>query len=129
MVVSKAKVVIVTENSDADILLAGALWLKGMVTYKANNSDDSLNIINELNSKVDAVVMSDEIAADRSTKLIINIKRKNHYTKILVIAGEGNAKTRILDYGADEFSLKPMSSENIADKVFSLLVNTQQYSD
>jgi len=124
MTASKATVVIVTENSDADSLLAGALWLKGMVTYKANNSDDCLNIINELNSKVDAVVMSDEIAADRSATLIINIKN-NRYTKILVIAGEESAKTRILDYGADEFSLKPLSSENIADKVFSLLVNTQ----
>src|SRR5947209_5734940 len=117
MTASKATVVIVTENSDADSLLAGALWLKGMVTYKANNSDDCLNIINELNSKVDAVVMSDEIAADRSATLIINIKN-NRYTKILVIAGEESAKTRILDYGADEFSLKPLSSENIADKVF-----------
>ena len=125
MTASKATVVIVTENSDADSLLAGALWLKGMVTYKANNSEDCLNIINELNSKVDAVVMSDEIAADRSATLIINIKKNNRYTKILVIAGEESAKTRILDYGADEFSLKPLSSENIADKVFSLLVNTQ----
>ena len=30
-------------------------------------------------------------------------------------------KTRILGYGADEFTLKPMSPENVADKVLMLL--------
>jgi hypothetical protein len=31
-------------------------------------------------------------------------------------------KTRILDYDADEFALKPMSGENVVDKVFNLLL-------
>jgi len=31
-------------------------------------------------------------------------------------------KTKILDYGTDKFALKPMSSENVADKVFNLLL-------
>jgi hypothetical protein len=61
---------------------------------------------------VDVVVMSAEIAADRAAKLILNIERINKDAKILVIA--------------DEFTLKPVSSENVADKVFSLLVRTQQ---
>lgn len=56
--------------------------------------------------------MSAEIAADRAAKLILNIERINKDAKILVIA--------------DEFTLKPVSSENVADKVFSLLVRTQQ---
>ena len=30
-------------------------------------------------------------------------------------------KTKILDYGADEFTLKPISPENVADKLFMLL--------
>ncbi len=55
--------------------------------------------------------MSAEIAADRAAKLILNIKRINKDAKILVIAGEDSSKTRILDYGADEFTLKPVSSE------------------
>ena len=53
--------------------------------------------------------------------LIINVKRSNIDTKILVIADEETDKTKILDYGADEFTLKPISPENIADKLFMLL--------
>jgi hypothetical protein len=62
------------------------------------------------NGKVDAVVMSDGRAADRIARLILNIKRSNQNTKILVIAGEDSDKNKDIDYGADEFALKPMSS-------------------
>jgi DNA-binding NtrC family response regulator len=123
---SKAKVLVVTENKDVNAHLAGILWLKGMIAYKATNSEDCFNKVTELNGKLDAVIMSEDIAADRAARLIIKIKKVNRETKILVIAGEDSAKTRILDYGTDEFSLKPMTGENLADKVFNLLVKTQQ---
>ena len=42
-------------------------------------------------------------------------------TKVLVIAEEDSEKTRLLGYGADEFSIKPMSPENVVDKVLMLL--------
>jgi DNA-binding NtrC family response regulator len=125
LVESKPSVVIVSENEDTNNLLSGVFWLKGMITYKAHDSDECLNKINNLNGKVDAVVMSDEIAGDRTAKLIINIKTINQSTKILVIGGEQSNKTRILDYGADEFALRPISAENVADKIFNLLVKRQ----
>ena len=40
---------------------------------------------------------------------------------ILVVGDESSDKTRIIDYGADEFTLKPMSMENVADKAFMLI--------
>ena len=51
----------------------------------------------------------------------MNIKKMQWSTKILVIGDENSDKTRILDYGADEFALKPMSPENMADKVLMQL--------
>jgi len=42
-------------------------------------------------------------------------------TKVIAIANEDSDKTRILGYGADLFSTKPMSQENVADKVLMLL--------
>ena len=42
-------------------------------------------------------------------------------TKILVIGDDNSDKTRILDYGADDFALKPLSPENTADKILMLL--------
>ena len=67
------------------------------------------------------VIIGGNIASDRSLTLIINIKKINSNTKVLVIADEDSDKTRILGYGADEFGLKPMSPENIADKVLILM--------
>ena len=53
--------------------------------------------------------------------LIIDIKKMQLNTKVLVIGDDNSDKTRILDYGADEFALKPMSPENTADKILMLL--------
>ena len=67
------------------------------------------------------VIIGGKIGCDRYMMLIVNIKKINMNTKILVIADEDSGKTRILGYGADEFTLKPMSPENVADKVLMLL--------
>ena len=74
-----------------------------------------------MEGKVDVVIIGGNIAHDRNLMLIINIKKINMNTKVLVIADEDSDKTRILGYGADEFTLKPMSPENVADKVLMLL--------
>ena len=38
-----------------------------------------------------------------------------------MIGDDNSDKTRILDYGADDFALKPLSPENTADKILMLL--------
>ena len=53
--------------------------------------------------------------------LIMNVKKMNFNIKILVIGDENSDKTRILDYGADDFAVKPISPENTADKILMLL--------
>jgi DNA-binding response OmpR family regulator len=55
----------------------------------------------------------------------MNIKKMNLNIKILVIGEENTDKTMILDYGADEFALKPLSPENTADKVLMLLARDE----
>ncbi len=73
------------------------------------------------NRKIHVAIISQQLALDGRAMLIVNIKRSNSETKILVIADEDTDKTKILDYGADEFTLKPISPENVADKLFMLL--------
>jgi DNA-binding response OmpR family regulator len=70
------------------------------------------------------MVVDGQIAEDRGAMLIVNARRINKNIAILVIADEDSAKTRVLDYGADEFAVKPMSTENIADKVFNLIATS-----
>ena len=121
MAIAKPRVFILQENDDANILLNGLLWLKGCASHKFTDGKECLEKINELKGKVDAVIIGGNIASDRNLTLIINIKKINSNTKILVIADEDSYKTRILGYGADEFGLKPMTPENIVDKVLMLM--------
>ena len=121
MAISKPRVFIVQENYDANLVLSGILWLKGCEPFKFTNGNECLEKLNEMEGKVDVVIIGGSIACDRNLMLIVNIKRINNNTKVLVIADEDSDKTRILGYGADEFTLKPMSPENVSDKVLMLI--------
>ena len=121
MAIAKPRVFIVQEHEDANLVLNGLLWLKGCESHKFTDGKECLEKINQFEGKVDAVIMGGNVASDRNLTLIINIKKISNNTKVLVIADEDSDKTRILGYGADEFGLKPMSPENIADKVLMLI--------
>ena len=121
MAIIKPRVFIVQENEDANVVLTGTLWLKGCEPYKFSNGNDCLEKLNGMEGKVDVIIIGGSIACDRNLMLIVNIKKINMNTKVLVIADEDSEKIRLLGYGADEFSIKPMSPENVADKVLMLL--------
>ena len=121
MALSKPRIFIVQDNEDANLVLTGMLWIKGCEPYKFSNGNDCLEKLNEMEGKVDVIIIGGSIACDRNLMLIVNIKKINMDTKVLVIAEEDSEKTRLLGYGADEFSIKPMSPENVADKVLMLL--------
>ena len=113
--------VLALENEDASNALAGVLWLKGCNVHKAKSAADCLEQINKLDGEVDVVITSSEVALERDTMLIMEINKMYLKTKILVIGDDNSDKTRILDYGADDFALKPLSPENTADKILMLL--------
>jgi DNA-binding response OmpR family regulator len=121
MELKKPRLILALDNEDSSAMMAGMLWMKGCDVYKAKSADDCIALMKKLDSKIDVVVVSAEIASDRNAMLIVNIKRKNLETKVLAIGDESSDKTRIIDYGADEFALKPLSPENVADKVLMLL--------
>ena len=121
MALQQPVLVLALENQDASSAMAGILWLKGCNVHNAKSATDCLEQIKNLESKVDVVIASSEIALDRDSMLIMNVKKIDFNIKILVIGDENSDKTMILDYGADEFALKPMSPENTADKILMLL--------
>ena len=62
------------------------------------------------------IVVNGRTAADRSAELILKVRMlemKNVSIKILVIADKilSEQKVRIMDYGADELTVKPLSVE------------------
>jgi DNA-binding response OmpR family regulator len=74
---------------------------------------------------VDIVFVDGKIAADRTAILIIKVKRINSNIRIMALAEDENDKTRVLDYGADEFATKPISAETIVDKVSGMLLTRE----
>ena len=69
--------------------------------------------------RIDAITVDGKIASDRSVMLILNVRRLNKNVKVFVLADKGLSedKVRMMDYGADEFSTKPISMESLINKV------------
>ena len=84
-----------------------------------------MNKVNELGGKLDIVFVDGKIAADRAAILIIKVKRVNSNIKIMVLAEDETDKTRVLEYGAEEFATKPISAESVVDKVYNMLTTNE----
>ena len=117
----KPNVFIIYKNEDVNSLLAGIFWLKGLDPFKFIDGNECLKRFRERDGKVDAVIIDDEIAYDSDLMLILNIKRINPETKVLVIAEEESKKIKMYEYGADEVFVMPLSPIDISDKILLLI--------
>jgi DNA-binding response OmpR family regulator len=70
---------------------------------------------------VDVIFIDGKIAADRAAMLIVNVKRINSKIPIVVLAEDESNKTRVLEYGADDFATKPVSADTVVAKVNNVL--------
>jgi len=102
--------------------LSGHFALAKYKIYKTSSATECLDKLKELESKVDVVMVNGSIAADRGPMLIVKIKDLNPNIKIFALADNENNKTRVLDYGADEFAIKPISPTTIVEKISGLLM-------
>ena len=117
----RIRILIADENKDVNILLAATLVLKGYEVYKTYSADECISKLEEFEGKVDVLLLNGAIAADRGAMVIVKAKRINPDIKILAVADDESEKTRVLDYGADGFTTKPISVETIVDKVSAIL--------
>ena len=117
----KIKILVADDNIDVNIIIAATLVMKGYEVYKTYSAEECLRKLEELEGKVDVVILDGKIAADRGAMVIVKAKRINLDIKILAVADNESEKTRVLDYGADGFATKPISVETIVDKVSALL--------
>ena len=118
--------IIVDDDKDVNLVLSATLKLKKFAVHKTYSAEECLNKLEELQAKVDVIFVNGKIAEDRGAMLIVKIKRINSDIKVCVVAEDETAKTRVLDYGADEFMTKPIGIETIVYKMMMLL--TTKYS-
>ena len=117
----KIRILIANDDNDVNILIAATLVLKGYEVYKTYSAEECVSKLNEMNRTVDVMLLNGGIAADRGAMVIVKAKRINPDIKILAVADDESEKTRVLDYGADGFTTKPISVETIVNKISALL--------
>lgn len=118
----KHSIILVEDDVDVTNILAGHFTLTKFKVFKAKSAEACLDKLKELDYKVDVVFVNGTIAADRGPMLIVNIRKVSHEIKIFALAENENNKTRVLDYGADEFAIKPISPTTVVEKVSMLLM-------
>ena len=119
---NKHSIILVEDDIDVSNILAGHFNLAKFKVYKTASAVECLDKLKELNSKVDIILINGTIAADRGPMLIVNIRKLNLDVKIFALAENENSKTRVLDYGADEFAVKPISPTTVVEKISMLLM-------
>lgn len=118
----KHSIILVEDDVDVSNILAGHFTMAKFKVFKAKSAEACLDQLKELDYKVDVVFVNGAIAADRGPMLIVNIRKVSHEIKIFALAENENNKTRVLDYGADEFAIKPISPTTVVEKVSMLLM-------
>ena len=117
----KIRILIANENKDVNILIAATLILKGYEVNKTYSAEECISKLEDSEGKVDLLLLDGAIAAARGAMVIVNAKRINPDIKILAVTDDESEKTRVLDYGADGFTTKPISVETIVDRVSAIL--------
>ena len=114
-------ILIVTDEIDMNTVLSGVFALNGFKCLKCTSAEEVLKTFDDYIDEVDSMLINGKIAADRGAMIIVKIKAKKSSVKIVVVSNNDSAKTRVLDYGADDFVLKPISAETLTNRVITQL--------
>jgi DNA-binding response OmpR family regulator len=112
-------VIVCDDDAELNSFMRNHFKLDGYETHQALSAKECIDKLAELGDIIDAITVNGTIASDRSAMLILNAKKLNKNVKVFVLADKGlsEAKIRIMDYGADEFAVKPLSMESLINKV------------
>lgn len=122
MTIQTPKIIIVEDDTEINSLITAICRLNGYETYMAFSAVKCLEQIEKMHNQVDVVYINGIIAADEGAMLISKIKQIDLNIKILVVANDNSARNIILEYGADDFLIKPVSAETILGKISMLLL-------
>ena len=113
------QVIVCDDDAELNSFIRNHFKLDGYETHQALSAKECIDKLAELGDTIDAIIVNGKIASDRSIMFILNAKRTNKNVKIFVLADRGLSedKIRIMDYGADDFAVKPMSLESLINKV------------
>jgi DNA-binding NtrC family response regulator len=109
---------------DANNLLAGVLSLKGFRVIKSKSTDECLSTVNQSEEKVDIMLTDKESAVENNSFLLNEITKIAPDTMIVVIV-DNDDDIQKLPKNAIEFVLRPITPENLADKILYMLAKKE----
>lgn len=112
-------VIVCDDDAELNSFIRNHFKLDSYETHQTLSAQECIDKLAELGDTIDAITVDGKIASDRSVMLILNVKRLNKNVKVFVLADKSLSenKIRIMDYGADEFAVKPLSMEYLINKV------------
>ena len=112
-------VIVCDDDAELNSFMRNHFKLDGYETHQALSAQECIDKLAKLGDIIDAITVDGKIASDRSVMLILKVKRLNKNVKVFVLADRSLSedKTRMMDYGADEFAVKPLSMESLINKV------------
>ena len=116
------KIIIVEDDREVNSLITAVCRLNGYEAHMSFSAEKCLAQIGELHNEIDVIYINGTIAANKGAMLISRIRQIGHNIKILVVANDDSARNVILEYGADDFVIKPVSVETILSKINMLLL-------
>ena len=119
------RIVLLLGFEDANNLISGILNLKGCKVYKSTKAEDCLNLLNQLEGQVDAILVKKEIATNNNFRLLNNIKKIAPATTTLVLTDKVDEGEKLSEHGVDELVTTPLSAENVADKILMMLARRE----
>ena len=78
------RIVLLLDFEDANSLVSGVLNLKECKVYKSTTAEDCLNLLNQLEGQVNAIVVKKEIAVNENFVLLNNIRKISPESMVVV---------------------------------------------
>jgi PleD family two-component response regulator len=119
------RLILSVDYADANNLLAGVMNLKGFKVFKSKSNDDCLSIINQIEDKTDVVLIDKQSAVENDFFLVNQIRKMTPDTMIVIIADSAEEDEKLLEKNIDELVRRPISPENLADTIFTMLAKRE----
>jgi len=121
-------VIVCDDDPELNSYIRSNFKLEGYETHQALSAQECIDKLAEIGEIVDVITVDGKIAADRSAMLILNVRRINRNVKVFVLADRNlsEEKTRVMDYGADEFAIKPLHMDSLIAKVNLILLEAAE---
>jgi DNA-binding NtrC family response regulator len=122
---SAPRLILSLDFNDANNLLAGVMNLKGFKVSKSKSIDDCLSVISQIDDKIDVVLIDKQRAVENDFYLVNQIKKITPDTMVVVIADNADEDGNLLDKNIDQLVLRPISPENAADTILTMLAKRE----